>query len=447
MDIFTIATTFFLSFVLGGIIGLEREISEKYINPQKGKPTALVGIRSFSLITTLGAVVGLLYAKFLILAVLIAAAYFILLIVYYILNVQNTKDPGITTELAMIYAFLIGILLATKVIPIQLTLALTVIVTLLLSQKQKIKNAVENIKKSEINAFISLAIIALVILPFLPNTSYAIADIPGIKDFLKNIGIQSNNIVNIDLINPFKLWLIVALVTGVDFIGYILSKTLGQKKGWLIASAVGGFVSSTATTQSLAQESRTATRVNPLVSAAILSNIVSFLQISILIGALNALLLAKLIPMIAFMIIAGTCILIYFLRLKEKKYKQEKEHKKEKQGNIIDIGVALKFAVLFLTISVISKIALDLFGNSGFLIATGIGSLIGLDAVMINTAQLAGNQIDYQLAAMAFILANAVNLIAKSLYSFTMGKKEFAVKFLVSVITIIIASFAGLLFI
>lgn len=444
---FSEAVTLILAFVLGAFIGLEREVNEKDIDPQKGKPTALIGLRSFSLTTGLGAIVGLLYPKFFGFALIVAAAYFVLLAIYYVLDTQRTKNPGLTTEVAMIYAFLIGVLLAIKIIPIQLTIALTVVVTLLLSQKKKIKTVVEDIKKSEINAFLSFAIIAIVILPFLPNTSYALSDIPGIKGFLENLGIHAGNIITIDLINPFKLWLIVALVTGVDLIGYILGKTLGQKKGWLLASAVGGFVSSTATTQSLAQESRENARINPLVSAAILSNIVSFVQIAVLIGAINALLLAKLIPMLTFMIVAGTAALIYFLRLKEKKTAIVTEAIQKKDSTIIDIGVALKFAGLFLAISIISKIALELFGHSGFLAATGIGSLIGLDAVMINTAQLAGRHIDFQLAAWAFILANGVNLIAKSLYSFTMGKKEFAIKFLLSMTAIIIASMFGIFFI
>lgn len=446
MDIFVIATKLFLAFVLGAVIGLEREVNEKDVTPLKGKPTARVGLRSFSLISALGLVVGLLYAKFLGLALLIGGAYFILLIVFYILDGKKTQDYGITTEIAMIYCFLIGVLLAVEIFPMQITIALTVVLALLLSQKQKIKHVIADIKKSEINAFISFALIALVVLPFLPNTSYAIADIPGFKSFLDNIGLRSSALVTIDIINPFKLWLIVALITGVDLIGYILERTLGQKRGWLIASAVGGFVSSTATTQTLAQQSNHTSVINPLISAAILSNLVSFLQIAILIGAINGVLLVKLLPILLCMMVAGIVILVYFLRTNDKKGKKTKEITKSHTGGIIDIGVALKFAFLFLTISIVSKIALSFFGNSGFLVATGIGAVIGLDAVMINTAQLADKQIDYDLASIAFILANAVNLIGKSLYSFTMGKKEFAIKFLISVILIIGASTLGLLF-
>ena len=94
-----------------------------------------------------------------------------------------------------------------------------------------------------------------------------------------------------------------------------------------------------------------------------------------------------------------------------------------------------------------SKITLSLYGSSGFFVATGFGALIGLDAVMINTATLAGGTISYQTAGLAFILANAVNLFGKSFYSFLMGKKEFAVKFFISMLLIVISSLLGIMFI
>jgi uncharacterized membrane protein (DUF4010 family) len=149
------------------------------------------------------------------------------------------------------------------------------------------------------------------------------------------------------------------------------------------------------------------------------------------------------------MLFAGLGLLIYFLFMDKKgdnSADQKEVHKKENE-KIIDIGAALKFASLFLIISIFSKITLELFGNNGFFIATGIGALIGLDAVMINTASLAGGQIDYRVAGFAFILANAVNLFGKAFYSFAMGKKEFAVKFLISMVIIVVASLFGLFFI
>lgn len=449
MDITSLAFTLFVGLGLGAVIGLEREVNEKSKQNGEMGPSALIGLRSFSLIAVLGVITGYLYIFVPGIALIVGSAFFLLILSFYILHTLQTNDSGITTEIAMLFSFVIGILLTVKAFPMQLTIAVAIIVTLLLSQKRKIKNAVEEIRSHEVNAFISFAIVALVILPFLPNVSYSLSDIPGLMVFFQNLGLEDAKLLTIDLINPFKLWLVVVLVIGVDLIGYILERVIGSNKGWLLASAAGGFVSSTATTQSLAQESKHRQRINPLLSAAILANIVSFVQIAFLIALINSVFLVKLLPVLGLMIFAGVGVLLYFLfidRGDNKAAGQQEIHKKENE-KIIDIGAALKFASLFLLISVISKITLELYGNSGFFVATGVGALIGLDAVMINTAALAGNQINYQTAGFAFILANAVNLIGKTFYSFAMGKKEFAMKFLISMAVIIIASLLGLFFI
>lgn len=438
----------FLALVLGGVLGLEREVNEKNGEFEDNR-SAVLGIRSFALISALGAIVGVLYIKFMAIALLLSGAFFVLLMIFYYIDTQKTKSYGLTTEVAVIYSFLIGLLLMLEVLPIQLLLALTVVVILLLSQKRKIKDVVEEIKSKELNAFISFAIIALVVLPFLPNTSYAIADIPVIKDVLGNFGVNVQKIANIDIFNPFKLWLIVALVTGVDLIGYILERTVGQKRGWLLASAAGGFISSTATTQSLAQESKSQSKMNHLVAAAILANMVSFIQIAFLIAALSTMYLLSLLPVIGCMIVACIVLLIFFLKSQDanKKSTSNKKEIHNKAKEIINLSGALKFTGLFLLISIISKIALEFFGNNGFLAATGIGALIGLDAVMINTAQLVGKNIDTQLGVFAFILANFVNLAGKTAYSYAMGTREFAIKFGISMAIVIGVSLLGLLFV
>ena len=437
----------FLAFVLGGVIGLEREMNEKEGVYAK-KPTAVLGVRTFALVTGLGAIAGLLYLKFLPLALIVTAGFILMLLLFYVLDVRNSNDHGMTTEIAVLYSFLIGLLIMLEVIPIQLILALTVLVIVLLSQKARIKNVIKDIRHSEMNAFISFAIIALVILPFLPNTSYALADIPVMKELLGNFGVNVQKIANIDLFNPFKLWLIVALVTGVDLIGYLLERTIGQKKGWLLASAAGGFISSTATTISLAQEAKSAKEVNHLVSAAVLANMVSFFQISFLIAALSSAFLISLVPVLICLIIASFAALVFFLRLSGKnKSSQKNKEQNKKTSEIINLKGALKFTGLFLLISILSSIALEFFGNSGFLAATAIGAVIGLDAVIINTAQLVGKSIDTQLAVLAFILANAVNLAGKSAYSFAQGSREFAIKFGISMAIVVAASLIGFLFV
>lgn len=448
MEELAIPLKLILSFILGAVIGLEREINEKKPGRLGEKPQAILGLRTFSLITVLGALTGFLYQDFLWISVLLAAASFIFFLVFYIIDTINTKDTGITTELALFFSFLIGILVALDVFPVQITIALAVVLILILSRKRKIKDVVEDIHSKELNAFVAYAIIALVILPFLPNTTYSISDL-GLGSLLESFGLPVERVANIDLFNPFKLWTIVALITGIDIIGYILERTIGQKKGWILASIAGGFVSSTATTQSLAQQSRTSKRVNHLLAAALIANLVSFFQIAILMAPLNAAFVASLFPTFLAIIFAALAITFYFLRSRESEgsSKTVEETEENTEGGIFEIAPALKFAGIYLVISIFSKIALEFFGGGAFLVATAIGALAGLDAVMVNTAQLAGGRIDFSLAFWAFIIANAVNLLGKSFYSYLQGKREFAVKFAVSVGIIIASSLVGILFI
>lgn len=94
---------------------------------------------------------------------------------------------------------------------------------------------------------------------------------------------------------------------------------------------------------------------------------------------------------------------------------------------------------VYLLISIVSKIALQFFGTGGFLVTTGLGALTGIDAVVINTAQLSGTVIGIGLGVWTLVLANSANLIAKSVYSFMQGSREFAFKLSFSMIIIIAA--------
>lgn len=446
MSVFDIALRLLLAFALGAALGLEREINEKKSLKAGKKPTAILGLRSFSLMTVFGAVTGFIYLKFVPLALIIASAFFIILFIFYYLDSYMTKDHGLTSEITALFSFIIGILLATDIFPLQIIIAVTTLVLLLLSQKDKIKSAIEDIRRFELNAFIIYAILALVIMPFLPNESYSLSNFKELDSLLKNAGVSVMNIVKVDLFNPFKTWLVLVLITGVDLGGYILSRIIGSKKGWLITSVIGGLVSSTSTTQAIAQQSKKSHTANHLLASAVIANLMSFFQIAGIIGAVNSRFFVNLIPVLISMIVVSSLIFFFFVRRKDKRQNLKKQREISTQIKIIDLPGALRFAGIYLLVSIISKISISLFGNAGLFITTGIGSLVGLDAVMINTSQLAGNGINYETAILAFILANAVNLIAKSVYTFIMGKKEFALKFSVSMVVIIIASLTGYYF-
>lgn len=442
----SIVVKLLLSLLLGMAIGLERESYELQIDKTKRSGIGSLGIRSFALITTLGTVSAILFQPYFYLFLIISSTFCLLLIAYYILGSLITKDNGLTTELAIFWSYLIGIFVGLNIFPIQLIVAITVILMLILSSKQKIKLFVAGIKQFEIESFISYAIIALVILPFLPNTGYFLKDIPFLKNILSTFQINFDKFLHLEIINFFSLWKVVALVTGVEIVGYFLEKTIGQKKGWLLTSIAGGFISSTSTTQSLAQKSKSTKNTNRLVSAAVFANFSSFIQMFILLASVNLIFLSKNLIYIISISISAVLIGLYFLKREDKKSENLTETKENlKNDKLFSLIPALKFAFLFLLIKLITKFSLIVFGNNGFIISTILGAVTGLDAVTINTAELAGKTISFQTGVITLILANAINLLSKSGYAFTQGSRPFAKKFFISVLLIITFSFLGMI--
>lgn len=435
-----------LSLLLGSVIGLERESYEKEIEKKPNDGHGSLGIRSFALITLTGTIAGLVEKSYFGLFLIISVTFMVLLIAYYIIGSILTKDNGVTTELAILLSFLIGVFIALEIFPIQLLIAIVVVLVLILSIKERLQLFVAGIKQHELHAFISYAIIALVILPFLPNTSYTIASIPGLIKILSAYGIDLSSLYHLELINPFNLWRVIAIITGVEVAGYFLKKNFGQKKGLFMTSIAGGFISSTSTTLALANQSKTSKNIDRLTGAAVLANLSSFFQHFVLIASVNAIFLTKnTIYLIAISITSLIIVLYLFKHKKTSASETELKNQEENQTNhIFSLKPALQFAVIFLLVKILSQSALTLFGETGFLVTIIIASVTGMDAVTINLSQFAGQTINYQMGVFAFIIANAVNLIGKSIFSFIQGKQEFAIKFTISILLIILVGFIGL---
>jgi len=432
-------TSLFFALVFGATVGLERE-SNNPNDPHVG------GIRTFSLIALTGALAGIFYQhRYEFLAFIIVIGFFLLLISYYVTESVHTKDFGITSELSAIATFLLGLMVMLSIIPLQIIVAIFVVVVFILSLKSRTNQLVAGLTRQEVQSFISYMIIALVALPVLPDYSYTLSDLPLLSDILRGLNVELGQFDNLDLINPRKIWMIVVLITGIDVFGYILGRIVGNKNGFALTSFMAGFVSSTSATQSLAQRSNNTPFVNHLVGAAILANLASFLQIFLLVGPLNARWLVAIAPSILIMIVtAGILSFIFF----KKKEPQEAEDAQSKKATaIFSLLPALKFAGLLIVIKIVTKISLILFGQSGFIISSVIASFAGLDAIIVNLADMAGNTITFEFAFLTLLMVNATNLLSKSFYSFLQGNRSFAWKFLVSALIIAASAASWLLFI
>lgn len=435
-----------ISLAIGAAIGLEREIHQKNDN-HKNRSGSLLGVRTFSLATLLGAIGGLLYADHLILATLITASFILVILANYIITAYTKKESGITTELAALMSYLIGVLIALEIFPMTLTLSLAIVLMLILAYKEQVKDVVEDIHTREIKAILSYGIIAVIILPFLPNEAIILRDIPYLSDFLRSFGYSLDRWGSLEIINPFKTWLIVAIITGVDLIGYILEKMFGQGRGLIVTSLVGGFVSSTATTQSLAVQSTESKQINHLIAAAMVATLASFFSLFIIILPLNPFFTISILPILLILVLSFAIASGIFLYLSKKQKKTELSEESAQSREIFSIKPALIFAGLYLGIKLLSSVALELFGASGFLVTAGLAGLTGLDAMTINIAELSRKTIEMNTAVLAFLIVNAVNLLAKTFYIFLQGRKDFVWKYGVTMIVIIALSFAGLFFV
>lgn len=435
-----------ISLILGAVIGLERESYERKIDKTSESGKGSLGVRSFSLITTLGAVAGLVYFSHFPLSMLISVTFMVMLQAYYIIGSLFTRDNGITTELAIVFSYLVGFFVSLNIFPIQLIIAGVIVIVGILSIKERLHAIIAGIRENELSAFLSFAIITLVILPFLPNKNYSLGEIENFGFVLKSFGIDGRTILNLHFFNPFNIWKIVVIITGVDIFGYVLEKTIGQKKGWLLTSLAGGFISSTSTTQTLALKSKTSKSINKLTAAAIFANFSSFIQHFILIASVNIGFFGKSLVYVLLITVSSFILGLFFLNKEEKTEDNLAETKESLQNTkIFSLGPALKFAFIFMCVTILTKVSLALFGEGGFLASTALAAITGLDATTINVSQLAGTGISYSVGLTALIVANAINLGAKSFYSFLQGNRRFAFNFSFSMLLVVLTSLLGLL--
>lgn len=430
---------FGLSFLVGAIVGLERE----YQHDEKGsrmKRETSMGIRTFSLISFLGGVCGWLTVTGNPLGIVAAAMTGLMLVAYYIMSSLRTRDHGPTSEIGAIATFFMGALLFFPQFPIALVFAATFIITFLLSRKEEIKSKIRALHSFETNAFVLYGIIALVILPFLPNTWIHLGDLKLVNELAAAYNAPLDRFADIELINPYRLWLVVTLITGIDLLGYGLQKLLGGKKGWLLAAISGGFISSTAATLALAQRSKKMTDATALVTAAVLSNTASFVQMMLLVLPLNAAFFTNSSLFFAVLLVTGI-IVSALLHFRSKDTAQQTQA----AASIFSLKSALKFAVIFSLIRTGSQVARQLFGESGVIFTSAIGAIAGMDAVVITIADMAGKSLTYSNALGALAVANTVNLGMKIFYAKTNGSPAFFRMFAVAMTVIIITSVLTLL--
>jgi uncharacterized membrane protein (DUF4010 family) len=385
-----------LSLAIGTLIGLERE--------KRAKGEMVAGIRTFMLVSLFGLLSGYVSEIFnnnlIILFAFISVG--ILDAIGYMSRVAKMKTLGMTTEIAFLLTFLIGLICYYESYPYFLTVTLGILLTFILVAKETLHGFVKHLEKKEIWDAIIFAIFAFIVLPILPTQP--------VDPF--------------GALNLHTVWLAVVIVLSISFAGYVAMKLFGIKKGLALTGLFGGLASSTAVAISMAEKVKKDKRVlySATFAVAVASSTMFLRQIAIVSFFDYTLAASLLLPFTLIGLIG-----YIFSCLIWKKSEKERETK-------IDIGspLALKsaflFAIFMAVILFITKLSQNFFTPETLYLIALVAGLVEVDAITISLATLMFSGVSTAVIMNGIIIASLSNTFSKWFLVSRLGTKKMSIE-------------------
>lgn len=245
----------------GLLMGIERERRKG-----QGPLRALAGVRSFTLAALAGATAALLGSE----PLTVVGAAFIALLGLVAYARDRSGDPGVTTEIALLLAYLIGVLCAYS---LPVAAALAVAVTGLLAAREALHQFARDwLRPGEVRGGLILAALALLVLPLAPNRP-----LWG------------------DVLNPQVLVRLVLVLLLIQSLAHLARRLMDARRASALSALASGFISSTATIASLGLAVRQGREpVRAQAGAAVLSCVATMAQILVVAATVQPLWLARL---------------------------------------------------------------------------------------------------------------------------------------------------------
>ena len=393
---------FLVALAAGALIGLEREQSRAL-----DKRPSLGGVRTFPLLALSGALSALLAQTtgyWLIIGSLLVVGAFLAVVRYQ----DFTQDPtiGITTEVAALITFLLGVLALMPGLPLDLghryllIVASAGVVMALLSFKKPLHEVVRRVSDDDLYATAKFIILALVVLPLLPNRTFD----------------------PLHVLNPFQIGIMVVLIAGISFLGYVATRIISPDRGLVATGLLGGLVSSTAVTVSLASRVRDDSKIVPLAAAVILmASATMFLRLLAVVGIVDPALLPTLVWPIATMMTAayGAAWAFYSRTLRHLDGTATVSHR-----NPFELRSAMKFGALYAVVLVVAKAAQTVLGDRGLYVSAVLAGLHDVDALTLSMARFHHEGLAASTAAGAITLAALTNTAVKAGIAAWLGGSE-----------------------
>jgi uncharacterized membrane protein (DUF4010 family) len=338
---------------LGLLVGLQRERAGSRFG----------GIRTFPIITILGAIAALLSkefstgwiigAGFIALALLATAS-------NYLAAGDESRDPGMTTEVTALAMYALG---AYSVFgPPPIVMAVGVCIAVLLYAKEGLHGFTDRLGEKDMRAIMLFAAITFIILPVLPDKTYG----------------------PFDVFNPRNTWLMVVLVVGISLGGYIAWKVLGARGGAVLSGILGGLISSTATTATYARRAAgKPDAVRPSLLVIVIAGTIVYARVftEIVVVSQSFAQHAAAPLAIMFAVSAAIATFIWFATRGDAGKLAEPE-------NPTQLKSALLFAALYVLVTFVIAAGERYFQNRGLYVAAAVFGLTDMDAMTLSTSRM-----------------------------------------------------------
>jgi uncharacterized membrane protein (DUF4010 family) len=360
----------------GLLIGIERGFDLRELKPG----TRVAGVRTFTLVGLVAGLAGLAGAlgQSFAAGALVAGAVAVIAIGY-AHRPELAERPDATTPVAALAT--IGLGFIAGIGQPGFAIAGATIVTLLLALKAELHGLLDKLDQDDVKALARYAVIAGAVLPFLPNGHFG----------------------PLGAWNPQKLWLVVVLVTGFSFLGYVANRIFGERHGTIATALIGGAYSSTAVTQALATRLGREPKTGAEPAGIALATGVMYLRIPVLIAIFATRVLPPLLVLLAPAVVVAWAAGYWLYR------KAPRSDAPSPPGNPIALLPALGFLVFVALAAVAAKWAEGRFGQSGIAVLLLIVGSMDVDVAIITLGGLSVAAIAPLPAAMAIggtVIAN-----------------------------------------
>lgn len=371
-----------VALAVGLLVGFERGWQER----AGAEGSRVAGIRTFGIIGLLGGLWGLV-AELVgeIVLGFAFAAFVAVMLVAHIRAMRRAETYGVTTIVASLVTFALGVIAVRG--DIAVTAAGGVIMTLLLGVKPTLHDWLNRIDYDEVLAVLKLLVISVVMLPVLPDRGFG----PW----------QS--------LNPFELWLMVVLVSGISFSGYVAVKLAGERRGILYAGLAGGLVSSTAATVHFARLARKNPNNSRLLAAGVVLACATMFPRTILVSWLiNP---ALLLPVGT--VLGVATVVAYGAGTLLMRGTSGSTTTPVRFRNPFEFGIALKFGMLLAVVIVLVRGFQAWLGEPGIYPVAVLSGLADVDAITISLARMSVESLSATAASLGVVIAAASNTVAK----------------------------------